>query len=71
MTAPVRTCLGCAQSDDHPRHVIVLPDGTEVGWHMDCHAAATGCEACAETTAGATGLTGDALREYLTTKDVS
>lgn len=65
---PVRMCLGCGQSDDHPRHVVVVQDGTEVPWHMDCHAM-TGCGICTEQISGADGATGDALRQHLTTKD--
>ena len=62
---PLRTCIGCEQVDDHPRHVIVLPDGSEVGWHMDCHSLATGCEVCTEQTRGAVGAKGDELRAHL------
>lgn len=61
-----RTCIGCTQTDDHPRHVVVLPDGSEVPWHMDCHRLITGCDVCAAQTKGAKGLTGDALRGHLT-----
>jgi len=69
MPLPVRTCIGCTQADDHPRHVIALPDGSEVTWHMDCHQLATGCEVCTSQIAGAEGKTGDDLRLHLTTKD--
>lgn len=62
----MRTCLGCAQTDDHPRHVISLPDGSEVTWHFDCHRIVSGCETCTEQTAGAEGLIGDELRAHLT-----
>lgn len=65
----LRTCIGCTQTDDHPRHVIALPDGSDVGWHMDCHQLATGCETCAAQLADAGGATGDDLRLHLTTKD--
>lgn len=65
----LRTCIGCGQTDDHPRHVIALPEGSEVTWHMDCHAIATSCDTCMTQTAGADGATGDALREHITTKD--
>lgn len=64
---PIRVCLGCGQSDDHPRHIVVVGD-TEVPWHMDCHAL-TGCETCVEQIAGADGAKGDELRLHLTTKD--
>lgn len=69
MSNPVRTCIGCAQSDDHPRHVVAVADGSSVTWHMDCHALATGCEVCANQIRDAEGATGDDLREHLTTKD--
>jgi hypothetical protein len=59
-----RTCLGCQQTDDHPRHVIALQDGSEVGWHMDCHAT-TGCESCRAQNEGAEQLTGDAFRAHV------
>jgi hypothetical protein len=68
MTAPlpVRTCLGCGQTDDHPRHVITMPDHSEVGWHMDCHTRANPpCEVCKSQIAGAKGATGHELREHL------
>lgn len=63
----VRLCIGCGQSDDHPRHVIV---GGQP-WHMDCHVLATDCEVCAEqlvkcgTSAASDGIIGDELRERL------
>lgn len=66
MTNAVRPCIGCGQSDDHPRHEIVVADGqhTSVLWHMDCHAAA-GCEVCADQIKGAKGAQGDKLRAHL------
>lgn len=66
---PMRFCIGCAQTDDHPRHVVVVlseQGQVEVPWHMDCHAALTGCPTCTEQTEGAEGLRGDALRAHLT-----
>ncbi|GAA3878061.1 hypothetical protein GCM10022243_48440 [Saccharothrix violaceirubra] len=68
-TRLLRTCIGCAQTDDHPRHVVWQPGDVEVTWHMDCHVIATGCPVCEGQLAGADGLTGDALRAHLTTKD--
>lgn len=65
MSNPTRTCIGCAQTDDHPRHVIALPDGSEVTWHFDCHRIAAGCPSCTAQTAGAEMLTGETLREHL------
>jgi hypothetical protein len=63
----LRNCIGCGQVDDHPRHVIALPDGSDAPWHHDCHARATGdpvSEAIAET-----GLKGDELREHIINND--
>lgn len=61
----MRTCLGCGQTDDHPRHVVSLPDGSEVNWHADCHSIAAGCPICQATVSTAEGLKGDALREHI------
>lgn len=65
MSNPVRTCIGCAQSDDHPRHVLATLDGAAVTWHMDCHSIATGCEICSAQIDGAKGSKGDDLRKHL------
>jgi hypothetical protein len=68
MTAhPVRTCIGCGQIDDHPRHVIALLDGSTVTWHHDCHAIATGDPVSAAV--AASGLTGDELRDHIVAND--
>jgi hypothetical protein len=68
MSNPVRTCIGCAQTDDHPRHVIATSDGANVSWHLDCHVIAGKCEVCTGQLADApAGVTGDALRAYLLT----
>lgn len=71
MTNPVRPCIGCAQRDDHPRHVLVAPDGTQIPWHMDCHALASDCEVCTAQLEGVGGVDGnpkgDALRAHLIT----
>jgi len=61
----IRTCIGCMQTDDHPRHVVALTDGSEVNWHMDCHAAATGCLSCTAQKEGAMHLVGDEFREHV------
>lgn len=61
---PIRTCIGCTQTDDHPRHTMVQGD-VDVSWHYDCHAIATGCEICKGVVAGSKGVTGDKLRTYL------
>jgi putative methionine-R-sulfoxide reductase with GAF domain len=69
MSNPVRSCLGCGQRDDHPRHTVVIPpDMAEVPWHMDCHAAITNCELCVPVVKGAKGKTGDTLRTYIIEK---
>lgn len=66
MSNPVRPCLGCGQSDDHPRHQVVLPpDMTSVYWHMDCHAQVTGCEICKPVVQSAQGKTGDDFRKHI------
>jgi hypothetical protein len=67
MANPVRTCIGCEQTDDHPRHVVAHPDGSTVTWHMDCHAIASGCDVCRDQTAAANGVKGDELRAHLVT----
>ena len=61
------TCLGCGQSDDHPKHVLVVTaDHESVAFHMDCHSRmSTPCDVCTEQTANAAGLTGDDLRNHL------
>lgn len=45
---PMRSCIGCAQVDDHPRHSVQVdgPAGLFADWHFDCHRMITGCEAC-------------------------
>lgn len=70
MSDLVRPCVGCGQSDNHPRHVIDTPNVGSVPWHMDCHAALTDCEVCKSQIAGVPpGTIGDELRVHLTTKD--
>lgn len=64
----IRVCIGCGQEDDHPRDIVTLQDGTDVYWHMDCHAL-TGCDTCADQVHAANGAQGDELRAHLTTKD--
>jgi hypothetical protein len=63
---PVRPCIGCTQTDDHPKHQVVTTSGESVFWHMDCHVLATGCDLCEQQTKGARGATGEALRAHLT-----
>lgn len=69
MSNPVRTCIGCAQTDDHPRHEHATPDGASVSYHMDCCAIARNCPVCKAQLAGVGGIAGnpkgDQLREHL------
>lgn len=66
MTNPVRNCLACGGIDDHPRHVVVLPDGSDSAFHYDCHARLNPpCESCTELSTGAGGVTGDDFRAHL------
>lgn len=64
----VRSCVGCGQTDDHPRHVIALRDGTTMDWHMDCHAN-NGCQSCAHQTRNKGETVGDEFRVILETQD--
>lgn len=69
---PVRNCIACGQQDTDPRHVITLPDHTEINYHMDCHARANPpCPTCTDQIAGAKGKTGGALREHIVTSAVT
>lgn len=67
MTHPIETCIGCAQTDDHPKHQIIQRDDTSVFWHHDCHAIATGDEVSAAV--AACGFTGDKLRAHIIKHD--
>lgn len=61
-----RPCIGCGQYDDAPRHVVALPDGNEVLWHMDCHAlSGDGCPQCQATVDSAAGKQNAELREHI------
>jgi hypothetical protein len=62
---PTRTCPICTGVDDHPRHVITLPDGTEMALHMDCCASARNCEVCTAQLAGVGGVEGNPKGEKL------
>lgn len=66
---PVRSCIGCGASDDHPRCVVILPDGNAAAWHMDCHILVTGCPICKAQLEGVGGVEGnpkgDDLRAHL------
>lgn len=64
---PIRPCMECRAYDDHPRHRHAdktLPGGHTLR-HLDCCAAATGCEACTASVAEASGKTGPALIAHL------
>lgn len=67
MTNPVRNCVGCGQTDDHPRHVVDVGGGQELAWHMDCHSRVTPpCGVCTHQLLDvAVGTTGQALRDHL------
>lgn len=65
---PAQTlCIGCGQTDDHPRHVIT---GSQP-WHMDCHVLATDCPDCSQqlsrcdTNSSNDGVKGAELRKRL------
>jgi len=55
---PMRTCIGCGQTDDHPRCIVDKGDEGEVTWHMDCHFIATGPQPCHASVTSADGPTG-------------
>jgi hypothetical protein len=68
MSEVKRPCVGCGNTDDHPRHVIGLSMDThdDVYWHVDCHAN-NGCTVCKGVLEGMKpGLTGDDMRAHLT-----
>jgi hypothetical protein len=68
---PVRNCVGCGASDDHPRHVVSLTDGNTANYHMDCHVLIANCDVCEAQLEGVGGVKGnpkgDDLREHLLT----
>lgn len=64
--APLRTCMGCAQTDDHPKHHAVQRDGSSAYWHLDCHARLDPpCDVCARQTAGSKGATGSDMQAHI------
>lgn len=69
MTEPVtttRNCTDCGQVDDHPRDLVVLPDGSEAHHHIDCGARRTPpCQGCADQVEKSGGASGDDLRSFL------
>ena len=65
MANPIRTCPGCGQQDDHPRHVLDFGD-----WHTDCHAwSSFQCEICQAVVDSHDGIKGDELRAHLEQND--
>jgi hypothetical protein len=62
---PIRTCLACGQTDDHPRHVIGLPDGNSINYHMDCCVVVKNCEHCTASLEGSNEAKGDDLRAHI------
>lgn len=66
MSGVMQSCLGCGQSDDHPKHQVVIPPNFDsVFWHMDCHLKITGCDICAPTVLSANGKTGEDFRTHI------
>jgi hypothetical protein len=65
-----RNCVACGQVDDHPRHVVVLADGSDAPYHHDCHSRLNPpCAICQVIAQSAQGVTGDALREHIVNND--
>lgn len=65
---PIRLCVGCKQSDDHPRHdeiIQIAPELIEASWHLDCCALIKKCESCAARIVGAEGKTGNEMRSHI------
>lgn len=67
----VRNCVGCGQTDDHPRDVVALPDGNTALYHLDCHVLVANCAGCKAQLEGVGGVEGNpkgqALRDHLLT----
>lgn len=65
---PVTRCgglgVGCGQSDDHPKHLMEVPGGEDVRYHLDCHAAA-GCQSCQGQVSGSDGATGQQMLDHI------
>lgn len=68
-------CIACTQVDDHPKHIMVLPDHSDVRHHHDCGTLMNPpCELCRVLIAGfpktsnakgAKTVTGEAARAHL------
>jgi len=65
MAGLMRVCVACTQTDDHPRHIIDLGNGSEAGMHPDCCVMVRDCAVCKTQLADAKGAKGDQLREHL------
>jgi len=71
---PIGTCLGCRQTDDHPKHLVVVgPSHEHVSWHYDCHAIANPpCPLCVDVLAlreeDDNGI-GEEMRAHLTSAE--
>jgi len=73
MARMMRKCVACEKTDTAPKHVVVIvteSGDTNVVWHMDCHADATGCEPCTATVEAAEGKKDDELVEHITGEKV-
>lgn len=65
----LRTCMACGQTDDHPRHSLIIrlqPELVEEEMHKDCCVRERGCRQCWSEISGADGKTGDELRAHIT-----
>lgn len=65
MALAVYTCIGCGQTDDHPKHQVGLQDGSTATWHMDCHARATDCAVCDANVAEKGDIKGADFRAHI------
>lgn len=66
VAAPSRPCLGCGQTDNHPKHQAVQPDGSSAYWHLDCHSLVDPpCESCSWQVADAKGAKGTVLQQHI------
>lgn len=66
MALLVSTCMGCGQTDDHPKHQMGLADGSTSYWHMDCHArSGDGCPTCETNVAEKGDLKGADFRQHI------
>lgn len=75
MPNPTRVCIGCAQSDDHPRIIVAglgADHAADITWHHDCWVIAHpdngtdwGVTEMHRVVEHAAGKQGDELRTYL------